>query len=400
MKKVLAFLFLSSIFLRLWFGLGYWANKPLTHDAKEYLELAENFNETGRFTYDPPQTEQIEQYGRAPGYPFWLAMLLRISPSLAWVRLAEIVVSLVSCYLFFLVGRELFQVRPGLIAFVASSFYLPLIWLVPVILSENVWILVMLTSYWFLLRARRQKHSSTLYDFLPSFLLLAIATLIRPGTVFLLPLYMLWTSRFTNWQRAALMALIYFVALAPWNLYLSRQEGRFVFVASEGGVTFWTGTHPEYSGEGDLSVNPPVQYAYRELLKNHQSETPSERGSLYFDLALQNISQHPFQYAFTEAKKLVFWIVPLGPSVLKSSWLHRIAGICFYLPMLILALLGFRSLPPDIRFFVLGIIGSFTVMILIFFPQERFRIATIDPILILISAYELNRRFGVALIYK
>jgi hypothetical protein len=60
---------------------------------------------------------------------------------------------------------------------------------------------------------------------------------------------------------------------------------------------------------------------------------------------------------------------------------------------LIIAVLGFRRLSPDARFFVAGIIISFTAMILLFLPQERFRIATVDPILILICANELTYRF-------
>lgn len=398
MKKALAFLFLSSILLRLWFSLGYWSEKPLTHDAKEYLELAENYNETGRFIYDAPETSQIEQYGRAPGYPFWLSLLLRISSALPWIRLAEVGVSLISCYLFFLLGRELFGVRSGLIAFNISSFYLPFIWLIPAILSENLWVMVMLTSYWCLLRMRNRGHGFV--EALVSVLLLALASLIRPATVFLLPLYMIWVFRYSDWRRVVIVALVYFAALAPWNLYLYRQEGRFIFIASEGGVTFWTGTHPQYSGEGDLSVNPPVQKAYRDLLKEHASDTPTQRENLYFQLALQNIFQHPLQYAVIELKKLLFWILPIGPSILQTSLLHRVSGICFYVPLLILSILAMRSISKDIRFFALGVIGSFTVMILLFFPQERFRIVTVDPILVLLASYELNRRFGVTLARK
>jgi hypothetical protein len=224
--------------------------------------------------------------------------------------------------------------------------------------------------------------------------------LIRPATVFLIPVYLIWTAHFSDWKKAVLIGFIYFAALLPWNLYLFHQEGRFVFIASEGGVTFWTGTHPLYSGEGDLSVNPPVQKAYRDLLKEHQSETPTQREKLYFRQAVQNIFQHPIHYIVLEGKKLFYWIFPLGPSVLETSWLHRMAGICFYIPLLILSVLGFKSLRTDIRWFLLGVAGSFTIMILIFFPQERFRIATIDPLLILIVSNELNRRFGVTLRYK
>ncbi len=38
-----------------------------------------------------------------------------------------------------------------------------------------------------------------------------------------------------------------------------RVYGRFVAVASEGGVTFWTGNHPLAIGEGDLAANPDLK---------------------------------------------------------------------------------------------------------------------------------------------
>ena len=37
------------------------------------------------------------------------------------------------------------------------------------------------------------------------------------------------------------------------------HDGRFVLVASDGGVTFWTGNHPLAIGEGDLAANPAAQ---------------------------------------------------------------------------------------------------------------------------------------------
>src|SRR5262245_42331001 len=107
MKKTLSFLLLTSILIRLWISLGYWENKPLTQDAKEYLELATNYNRTGFFTYDRHDTLQIESYGRAPGYPFWLSALMRVEHTVAWFRLAEVCINLISTYLFFILTREL-----------------------------------------------------------------------------------------------------------------------------------------------------------------------------------------------------------------------------------------------------------------------------------------------------
>ena len=44
--------------------------------------------------------------------------------------------------------------------------------------------------------------------------------------------------------------------IAPWTLRNVAVHGRLVLIASEGGVTFWTGNHREAIGEGDLAANP------------------------------------------------------------------------------------------------------------------------------------------------
>jgi hypothetical protein len=393
MKKLLAFVFLISLITRIWFAIGYWGNKPLTHDATEYLELAKNFNQTGRLELPARKTLMIESYGRAPGYPIWLAYLLCISPTLAWIRIAEALIGLLNTYLFFLIVRGLFGLRAGIVAFVLSSFYVPFIVLAPVILSENLWMCCMLISYWFLMRKGTVSVSPTIINHIFSFMVLAIATLIRPGTVFLLPFYLIFAFRKRGLSSTIVLFAIYFLILLPWNFHLYRKEGHLIFVASEGGITLWTGTHPSYSGDGDLSVNSEVQRDYRELLKKYSALTPAERGQIYTRVAFENILKHPAQFAVVEFRKLVFWILPMGPSVTKMSLLHIVSSFLFYLPLLIFAVIGFRRLGPDVRFFVSGVVISFTFMILVFIPQERFRIASLDPVLLVVASNELMSRF-------
>jgi hypothetical protein len=204
----------------------------------------------------------------------------------------------------------------------------------------------------------------------------------------------LWIYRHTSWKKAAAMLGFYFLILLPWNWHLLQENHRFIFVASEGGITFWTGTHPAYSGDGDLATNPSVQSDYRHLLKTHSRESAARREQIYIREALNNARNHPGEYLWNELKKLVFWIFPFGPSVQTMSPLHRVTSVLFYLPLLAFAVVGFRKLPLDLRLFSGGIVLSFTVMILIFFPQERFRIASLDPVFLLITSNELARRLG------
>jgi hypothetical protein len=214
--------------------------------------------------------------------------------------------------LFFLLAREQFGVRAGIVAFILSSIYVPFIVLAPVILSENLWMCCMLISYWLLMRKGTRIVSPAVINHILSIVLLAIATLIRPGTAFLLPFYVLFVFRKRGLTTSLVLFALYFLILLPWNFHLYRKEGHPIFVASEGGITLWTGTHPSYAGDGDLSVNPAVQVEYRELLKQYSALSSAERSQIYARLGFENIVKYPAQFAIVEIKKLVFWTCSAG----------------------------------------------------------------------------------------
>ena len=67
----------AGLLLRLAFGLFYWTDQPLTHDEREYLALARSLvrGEGLHYPADEPAPGTGQQFGRAPGYPAFLALL-------------------------------------------------------------------------------------------------------------------------------------------------------------------------------------------------------------------------------------------------------------------------------------------------------------------------------------
>ena len=63
----------------------------------------------------------------------------------------------------------------------------------------------------------------------------------------------------------------------PWTLRNVRVYDRFVLIASEGGVTFWTGNHPLAVGDGDLAANPEIKQA--ELAFRRGASRPDARSA-------------------------------------------------------------------------------------------------------------------------
>src|SRR6478752_1442730 len=88
---------------RLAFGFLYWTDKPLTHDEREYLELAASLQAGRGFTYQRPAEGTGQQFGRAPGYPLLLAAIgagsLDASSTPDRVKVAQAMVGAVTVWL-------------------------------------------------------------------------------------------------------------------------------------------------------------------------------------------------------------------------------------------------------------------------------------------------------------
>ena len=78
--RAILFLVIGGLLLRVAFALFYWVGQPLTHDEREYLALARSVARGDGFTYpaDEPSPGTGQQFGRAPGYPVFLAALVFI----------------------------------------------------------------------------------------------------------------------------------------------------------------------------------------------------------------------------------------------------------------------------------------------------------------------------------
>ena len=65
-----------GLVVRLAFGLGYWIDQPLTRDEREYLSLARGLAAGRGFVYDAEVLSGSQDpFGRAPGYPAFLALV-------------------------------------------------------------------------------------------------------------------------------------------------------------------------------------------------------------------------------------------------------------------------------------------------------------------------------------
>jgi 4-amino-4-deoxy-L-arabinose transferase-like glycosyltransferase len=423
-KRVLVGL-VVALLLRLAFGLGYWIDKPLTHDEQEYVMLAQNLRAGNGLVYDD---DGRQHFGRAPGYPVFMAAVLSVWDDARAIRVAQAILGALTVLVIGALAAQAWGGRAGLLALWLAALYPPLVWMPAYLLSETLYSLLILSSalvFWKALepaRGGRDRHgganeptkasperedasgsagtgttggdvATRSSGFLLAGLLIGAAALARPVALPFLGLAVLLVLIRRNPRAAVGLLLGAVLVIAPWTAWKSHDAGKFVLIASEGGITFWTGNNPLAIGEGDLAANPAMKLHNQQIREQHPDLGPDQLEQIYNREAVEFITRHPLQWSWLTVKKLFYTWVPIGPSYLLHSPRFLYGTWLSYLSVLPFALLGWWTLARRRRpqpWVMWLLIGSVLAINLVFFPQERFRVPVLDPMLLVGAAVWLQ----------
>jgi hypothetical protein len=395
--KVPAFVVLALV-LRLAFALAYWQHEPLTHDEREYLALGRSVARGDGFTYpaDEPPPGTGQRFGRAPGYPAFLAALHITQPvehPPRRVQIAQAFIGAAGVWLMAAIARRAAGTHAAVIAAALGAMYPPLVAMPAYVFSETLFSTLALGAALALMGGAWTSENAGSDTFLAG-VLTAAAALTRPMMLLFVPLAAGWLAWRGNIGRAVLFVTIVAACIVPWTIRNHHVYGRWIAIASEGGVTFWTGNHPLARGEGDLAANPDLKRAELAFRAAHPGLTAEQLEPLYYRDALAWMRKNPTAWIALIARKMFYTIVPAGPSYALHSARYRIASAAPYLLLLPFAAAGAwrwrtaawsggaGSSPAP-----LWLMAAATVLAsLIFFPQERFRLPIIDPTLIVTTA--------------
>jgi hypothetical protein len=378
--------------LRLAFGLFYWTNQPLTRDEREYLSLARSLAAGHGYVYDHEVLSgPVEPFGRAPGYPLFLSLVGGgrdvVTAVPTSVKVAQSAIGALGVLLVAALAGRLAGPRAARAGAVIAAVYPPLVWVSAYAYSEAVFWPFGLLVVWSIDRLT-PRHPNLGSMAFASGVLTGAGVLLRAALTTFLPLAALWIAFRRGVRPALLFTLGVSIVITPWAIRNLGHHGRFVIVASDGGVTFWTGNNPLAKGEGDMAANPELKTANNALRAQHPTLNEEQMEPVYYREAFAWILANPGAWVALELRKLFYLVVPIGPSYTLHSTRYLVASVVSYGTLLVLATFGIRRLGAARRRTpgLWLLFASAVAVALVFFPQERFRIPVIDPTLIVCAA--------------
>jgi 4-amino-4-deoxy-L-arabinose transferase-like glycosyltransferase len=299
------------------------------------------------------------------------------------VKIAQAVVGGIGVLLVGLVATQLAGPRGGVVAAGIAAVYPPLVWISAYGFSEALFWPLALAVAWTFDRALGRPSDGAFFAGAAG-LITGLGILIRPALLLFLPMALVWLVVRRRVTAALLLAAGAIIVVAPWTVRNYLHHERFVPVASDGGVTFWTGNHPLALGEGDMAANPALKIANQELRARYPGLNEEAMEPIYYREAFAWIRAHPLQWLGLEARKIFYLMVPVGPSYTLHSRLYYVASVVSYGIVAVLAVVGVVRLGTHRRSTpgLWLLLASAVAVCLVFFPQERFRIPIIDPVLV------------------
>jgi 4-amino-4-deoxy-L-arabinose transferase-like glycosyltransferase len=384
------FLFLAALALRIGFVLLYDVTEPPTSwgDDIAYDRIATTLVEEQRYvnSWFPP------------GYPLFLASIYAtIGRHLALVRLLQAFLGSLTCVIVYLLGRQIFSRRVGLLAGGLLAIFPGHIYMSWRIMGEVLFVFLWAISIFLALRLLRNPRPTTgaLLG-----LTMGSATLVKSNLFVLPPLIILWLFVVFGGTRKKRLRCVTVVTVAFLGIVVATpitnaiSGGSAVPLPGNAGRTLWWANNPLADG---YFIEAEAYPEGKTFIRRHDFEArlaaadDFERDKLYGQLALIWIRENPTDFFRLCGKKLngAFGLFPQAVVLKQNTFARRLYALSygliasFALPGLLFAWRKGNSVLP-----LYGLLVSYLVMVLLYYGTPRFTI-TVIPALVLFAAYTM-----------
>ena len=222
--------------------------------AEDARQFAAYLNRFGFEVELPADPLGIPTSFRAPLYPFTLSLVYRLtsqSGRILAARLIQAVLGALTAVLTYALALAVqLPERPSRIAGVIVAIYSLLLFYPLGLVTENLFIPLLLLTLLVLLSAR---DKGSLPQVFIAGILAGLTTLTRSLVVLLWPFWLYWLYRFTSNRRTARLLAGFMLAgmllvTVPWSVRNSRLHGQPVWLESSLGYVLYLGYHPTATG--------------------------------------------------------------------------------------------------------------------------------------------------------
>lgn len=363
-------------------------------DANGYWELGTKLaNGEPYEIYEPPR-----QILRMPGFPLFLAAIIKISNGSYFVaRIALAVIGTLCCLLVYLLGKDLFSKQVGLLASGWCAITPLYAGFSVLLLSETFFGFLMLVNLWLAVllckNIRQKKHHHILA--LGTGILIAMGTLVRPSWLLATPILAVFVILFSPQKKkgfitASLIISGVIISMLPWTIRNHQVTGHWVVTSLWSGPSLYDGLHPNATGESNM------QFFEDDKVLDQMSEY--EMNEHYQSKALKFAKDNPGRAMKLSMVKLGrFWSFWPNAKQFQNPLL-KTAVIAFFAPLTIFSLIGlFQNRKQGLILLItVGPIVYFSLIHLLFIGSLRYRLPAELPLSVLaasgfISIWKIKR---------
>ena len=361
-------------------------------DANGYWELGRKLANGEAYEIHTPPRKIL----RMPGFPVFLASVFRMAgESRLAARLVLGIVGTAACGLVFLLGCELVDRTSALWAMTVVSVSPLLVGFTPVLLSETLFALLLVSCLIPLAKLWRASENGAMTIQLLRYsiaagILIALGTYVRPGWLLFAPAFaaayflVLFgcrrADRLSVGQlilQGLVVCIVCILCLVPWGLRNKRVSGHFVFTTLWAGASLYDGLNAQATGASDMTFFDADACSL--TMTEYEVDQHYRRRSFEF------IRQNPRRVVELGLIKLGRFYSLLPHAEQFQAWWQK--AICVPGSLFVLAggLIGAFTRRHDARllFFTLGPLLYFSALHTLFVGSMRYRLPVEYPLSIL-----------------
>jgi 4-amino-4-deoxy-L-arabinose transferase-like glycosyltransferase len=396
-KKLLFIILLSALVLRL--ALLLIETQPLRSDSLTYHQIAVSIL-GGEYSLDGRNTALV-----VPGYPVFLAGIYRLfGDGQFGVRLVQCFLDVITCLLFFLVCRNIFDEKYSLIALSVFAFFPSNALYTQSVLTESLFGLFAMLVLLSVMRGSIDKK------IVLTGILFGAAILVRSSfsiSVLLVPFYLFIYKQQLFGSGAMINPAkhsLYFITgviliLSPWMIRNKQVMGAFT-LATQGGSTLWEGNNPKATGTWNKQAadENPLFEDPDEVRREKEFRKQAVEFILSNPLRFIELGFRKLGYLFSSERMALLYFMD-SPAGMTSSQVYKTVNPVYMavvnIPFFVVMLAGAWGLlmPFRHKFFVVGFISAWMITMFVFVAVPRYHYVLI-PFFVIAATNLLQRGTG------